>query len=147
MADKKVTQLTALTSPNDEDLLLMVDDPNGTPVSKSITVKTFLGALPSNTAITGDLTVTANGSFTGSNVNFTSNVVVTGTATITQAVVASDRLTIKTSRTPSDNNATTQLGTPVTDRPHDGTLFWDSNYLYVAVSNTVIKRVALSVFS
>jgi hypothetical protein len=147
MADKKVTQLTALTSPNDEDLLLLVDDPNGTPVSKSITVKTFLGALPSNTAITGDLTVTANGSFTGSNVNFTSNVVVTGTATITQAVVASDRLTIKTSRTPSDNNATTQLGTPVTDRPHDGTLFWDSNYLYVAVSNTVIKRVALSVFS
>ena len=147
MADKKVTQLTALTSPNDEDLLLMVDDPNGTPVSKSITVKTFLGALPSNTAITGDLTVTANGSFTGSNVNFTSNVVVTGTATITQAVVASDRLTIKTTKTPSDNNATTQLGTPVTDRPHDGTLFWDSNYLYVAVSNTVIKRVALSVFS
>ena len=147
MADKKVTQLTALTSPNDEDLLLMVDDPNGTPVSKSITVKTFLGALPSNTAITGDLTVTANGSFTGSNVNFTSNVVVTGTATITQAVVASDRLTIKTTKTPSDNNATTQLGTPVTDRPHDGTLFWDSNYLYVAVSNTVVKRVALSVFS
>ena len=147
MADKKVTQLTALTSPNDEDLLLIVDDPNGTPVSKSITVKTFLGALPSNTAITGDLTVTANGSFTGSNVNFTSNVVVTGTATITQAVVASDRLTIKTTKTPSDNNATTQLGTPVTDRPHDGTLFWDSNYLYVAVSNTVVKRVALSVFS
>tara|TARA_R110000823_G_scaffold200258_2_gene331257 strand:- start:317 stop:760 length:444 start_codon:yes stop_codon:yes gene_type:complete len=147
MADKKVTQLTALTSPNDEDLLLIVDDPNGTPVSKSITVKTFLGALPSNTAITGNLTVTANGSFTGSNVNFTSNVVVTGTATITQAVVASDRLTIKTTKTPSNNNATTQLGAPVTDRPHDGTLFWDSNYLYVAVSNTVVKRVALSVFS
>ena len=147
MADKKVTQLTALSSPNDEDLLLIVDDPNGTPVSKAITIKTFLGALPSNTSITGDLTVTANGSFTGSNVNFTSNVVVTGTATLTQAVVASDRLTIKTTKTPSDNNATTQLGTPVTDRPHDGTLFWDTNYLYVAISNTVIKRVALSVFS
>jgi len=147
MADKKVTQLTALTSPNDEDLLLIVDDPNGTPVSKSITVKTFLGALPSNTSITGNLTVSANGSYTGSNVNFTSNVVVTGTATITQAVVASDRLTIKTTRTPSNNNATTQLGSPTSDRPHDGTLFWDSNYLYVAVSNTIIKRVALSVFS
>ena len=39
MADKKVTQLTALTSPNDEDLLLLVDDPNGTPVNKKITVK------------------------------------------------------------------------------------------------------------
>lgn len=147
MADKKVTQLTALTSPNDEDLLLIVDDPNGTPVSKSITVKTFLGALPSNTSITGNLTVSANGSYTGSNVNFTSNVVVTGKATITQAVVASDRLTIKTSKSPSNNNATTQLGSPTTDRPHDGTLFWDSNYLYVAVSNTIIKRVALSVFS
>ena len=147
MADKKVTQLTALTSPNDEDLLLIVDDPNGTPVSKSITVKTFLGALPSNTSITGDLTVSANGSYTGSNVNFTSNVVVTGKATITQAVVASDRFTIKTSKTPSNNNATTALGSPTSDRPWDGTLFWSNNYLYVAISNTVIKRVALSVFS
>ena len=147
MADKKVTQLTALTSPNDEDLLLIVDDPNGTPVSKSITVKTFLGALPSNTSITGNLTVSANGSYTGSNVNFTSNVVVTGKATITQAVVASDRFTIKTSKTPSINNATTALGSPTSDRPWDGTLFWSNNYLYVAISNTVIKRVALSVFS
>ena len=42
MADKKVTQLTALASPNDEDLLLLVDDPNGTPVSKKIDVKTFV---------------------------------------------------------------------------------------------------------
>ena len=51
MADKKVTQLTALASPNDEDLLLLVDDPNGTPVSKKIDVKTFVGNIPSNTAI------------------------------------------------------------------------------------------------
>ena len=95
MADKKVSQLTALTSPNDEDLLLIVDDPNGTPVSKSITVKTLLGALPSNTSITGSLTVSANGSFTGSNVNFTSNVVVTGTTTMSQIVGATNRITIK----------------------------------------------------
>ena len=147
MADKKVSQLTALTSPNDEDLLLIVDDPNGTPVSKSITVKTLLGALPSNTSITGSLTVSANGSFTGSNVNFTSNVVVTDTTTMSQIVGATNRITIKTSKTPGTNNSTTEFGSPTTDRPHDGSIFWDSNYLYLCTSNTVIKRVALSVFS
>ena len=39
MADKKVTQLTALTAPANNDILLIVDDPSGTPVSKKITVE------------------------------------------------------------------------------------------------------------
>ena len=47
MADKKVSQLTALTSPNDEDLLLLVDDPNGTPVNKKMTIQRLLNNLPS----------------------------------------------------------------------------------------------------
>ena len=45
MADSKLTGLTALTEPADEDLLYTVDDPGGTPVSKKITwtsVKAFL---------------------------------------------------------------------------------------------------------
>lgn len=48
MADSKVTALTALTTPADEDLLYTVDDPAGTPVSKKITwtsIKTFLKGL------------------------------------------------------------------------------------------------------
>jgi hypothetical protein len=147
MADKKVTQLTALASPNDEDLLLLIDDPNGTPVSKKIDVKTFVGNIPSNTSITGTMTVSGNGTFSGSNTVFSSNVVVTGTMRPSSFIVNANKLTINTSITPSTNNATTELGAPTSDRPHDGTFFWDADYIYVAVSNTVIKRAALSTFT
>jgi hypothetical protein len=44
MADKKVTQLTALTAPTKDDLLLIIDDPLGSPVSKKITIDNLLGA-------------------------------------------------------------------------------------------------------
>lgn len=37
MADAKITQLTANTTPSEEDLLPMVDDPAGTPVTKKVT--------------------------------------------------------------------------------------------------------------
>ena len=147
MADKKVTQLTTLATPNDEDLLLLVDDPNGTPVSKKIDVKTFFGSIPSNTSITGTMTVSGNGTFSGSNTVFSSNVVVTGTMRPSSFIVNANRLTINTSITPSTNNATTELGAPTSDRPHDGTFFWDADYIYLAVSNTVIKRAALSTFT
>lgn len=38
MADQKISELTALTSATDDDLLAIVDDPAGTPVTKKITV-------------------------------------------------------------------------------------------------------------
>ena len=37
MADKKITQLDALTSVTSDDLFLVVDDPSGTPTSKKVT--------------------------------------------------------------------------------------------------------------
>lgn len=37
MPDKKITQLTALTSVTADDVLLIVDDPAGTPTSKKVT--------------------------------------------------------------------------------------------------------------
>jgi hypothetical protein len=37
MADKKVTALDALTTVAADDLLLIVDDPSGTPTSKKVT--------------------------------------------------------------------------------------------------------------
>ena len=146
MADKKISALTSLTTPNDEDLLVIIDDPNGTPISKKVTVKTLFGNIPSNTAITGNFSTTGNNTFTGSNTQFTSNVVVTGTLRPSTFIVNSNRLTINTSKTPSTNNSTTEFGAPLSDKKHDGSIFWDANYLYIAVSNTVIKRVSLEVF-
>jgi hypothetical protein len=37
MADKKVTALDAVTTVAADDLLLIVDDPSGTPTSKKVT--------------------------------------------------------------------------------------------------------------
>ena len=73
MADKKVSALTALSSSSSEDLLLIVDDPNGTPASKKITVKNFFGAVASNTVFSGEKNIvrSANTVFPAGNVTFT----------------------------------------------------------------------------
>ena len=70
MSDKKVTQLTTLTNPAAPDLLMIVDDPNGTPVSKKISLKTLFGAIPSNTSISGNLLPSSNNTYSiGSSTN------------------------------------------------------------------------------
>jgi len=140
MADQKVSGLSALAAPASADLLLIIDDPNGTPASKSITVKTLFGNVPSNTAIAGLLTASANATFSGSNTVFSSNANFTGA---TGPKISAGVVTLSSATTVSSNNATTVLS----GGGLQGSIFWDANYLYVATSNTVIKRVALSVFS
>ena len=50
MADKalKISELTALTSISGGDLLVIVDDPTGTPVTKKVTVANLLGNSAAN---------------------------------------------------------------------------------------------------
>lgn len=43
MADKKITELSELTALSQDDLFVVVDDPNGTPVTKRITAANVLG--------------------------------------------------------------------------------------------------------
>jgi len=117
MADQKVTELANLTAAASEDVFYVVDDPTGTPVSKKITAKSLFGAVPANTTFTQ--LATFNNKVTAAN------------GVVTLAVPT----------TVSSNNATSVLGAGM-----QGSIFWDSDYLYVAVSNTQIKRVALSLF-
>lgn len=138
MADKKVSQLTSLTTPAAEDLLLIIDDPSGTPVSKQITVKNLAGNLP-NTAISGTLTVSANTTLNGSNTVVSANVNLTSSR---GPQISARWIKIAPSTGSISNNATTELG-----GGQQGAILIDSDYMYVAVSNTVIKRVALSTFS
>jgi len=136
MPDQKVSELTLHTLPASEDLLLIVDDPNGTPASKRITLKTLFGSITSNTVINGNTT-----RVNGSNAQFTANLNSTGITTVNQLVIANNNLRITTAKTPASNNPVSEFGAG-----RQGTMFFDTNYLYVAVSNTVIKRVALSTF-
>ena len=126
MADKKVSQLTALTTTAAPDLLMIVDDPLGTPVSKKITIKNLFGAVPANTVFSANVTVSGN------RVQLASNVNVTKTLT-------ANTVKITFGSAPATNNATTE-GWSL------GQMRFTNNYIYIAVGPTTIKRVSLSVF-
>ena len=140
MADRKITELTALTSTNNADLLYVVDDPNGTPVSKKVTLKNLFNSVPANTTFSEKMTVSGNTTLNGSNTIISSNVNVTAAK---GPKINSGFVTLAAKTTVSSNNTTTVLGSGGLQ----GSIFWDEDYLYVATSNTVVKRVALSVFS
>ena len=89
---KKVTELSTLTAPAADDLLLIIDDVAGTPITKKVTVANLLG-------------------------NSSANVVIFNTTPANSAI------TVK-----------------------KGTVLFDTSYLYVAVSDNTLKRVALSSF-
>ena len=128
MADKKITQLTELTTTVAEDQLLVVDDPNGTPASKRITIKSIFGTIPANTKFTG-----AKNIINSANTWYTGNVSVTGTLLANTA-----KMTIGTA--PSSNNATTS-------GMIKGVLKFTNTHIYLAISNAMVMRVALSDFS
>ena len=140
MADKKVTDLTSLTTGASEDLFLVVDDPNGTPASKQITHKNLFGAVSSNVVVSKLTTLNANVTINCSNTTMSSNVNMTGTK---GPKITSGFVTLNAPTTVSSNNTTTVLSAGGLQ----GSIFWDTNFLYVATSNTQVKRVALSVFS
>ncbi len=135
MADQKVTQLTSLTTPASSDLLLIVDDPNGTPASKSMTLKNLFGAVPANTVLLRT-TFNANTTLNGSNTTITANLNSTGLTTINRLKVANDHVLISTSQTPGSNTATGSAGE----------LAWDTDYIYVCIADNIWKRTALSAF-
>ena len=102
MADKKVTQLTALTAPANTDLLLVIDDPAGSPVSKKITIEDLFGATTGLTVADVDITSTSGIALTGNAVTVSS----TGTRlTVTQGVIINGSGADSDTRIASDNNA------------------------------------------
>lgn len=64
MADKalKISELGAVTAPSGDDLLVIVDDPTGTPTTKKVTVANLLGNSSANVVIRN--VTPANGTIT-----------------------------------------------------------------------------------
>lgn len=95
---KKVSELTALANAAGEDLLLIIDDPSGTPESKKITVANFFGNVATNTLIRNTLTVNGAVLLAGNtsisktltvsnNVNITGNIGINGSISVANAAV------------------------------------------------------------
>lgn len=82
MADKKVTELTAITNLSGDDLLLIVNDPTGTPASRKITHKNFFANVVSDVTHKGKVTTRANTFHYGTNMTIEANVNITSTLTV-----------------------------------------------------------------
>ncbi len=175
MADKKVTQLTALTAPANTDLLLIIDDPAGSPVSKKITVEDLFGKTSGlsvttvNITSTGDTTLAAN-NFTidsTTNITLTRGTVINEDGADSDTRIESDNqanmffvdasadkigIMTNTPTSPLDINADSMrlrtANTPASSATpwQVGTIAWDANYIYICTSAGVIKRAALSTF-
>lgn len=73
MADKKITQLTALTAVDNSDVLAIVDDPAGSPVTKKVTADVLGEYMSTNTHVVN--AISANSSPTDSENNIIANAV------------------------------------------------------------------------
>jgi CxxC motif-containing protein (DUF1111 family) len=103
---KKISELAENVSPSADDLLVIVDTPSGTAVTKKVTVANLLS-------------------------NSSANVTISNTA-----VLSAKNIVVRRKETPSSSSTSDQ----------QGTIYFDDNYLYLAISNGAIKRVALSTF-
>ena len=107
MANKKITGLDALVTVAKEDLLIVIDDPSGTPVNKKVTSQGFFsniestatfanGTSASNTT-TGSLIVTGGVGIgeslhVGGNVSFSKDCTISGNLTFGDA--ATDKVVL-----------------------------------------------------
>ena len=112
MADKKVTQLTALTVPTKDDLLLVIDDPLGSPISKKITVDNFFGA--TSTVSVNAISISASGTSTLSANTFTINSV--NGLTVNTGITINSSGAASNTRIASDNQTNMLFVDAVSDK-------------------------------
>lgn len=87
MADKKVSELSAITNLSGDDLLLVVNDPSGTPTSNKVTLTNLFANVVPEVTFNGEVVNAANVTFSGTTVSVSSNTTFTGTTTFSGIVV------------------------------------------------------------
>jgi len=136
MADKKVTALSALAGVTSDDLFLIVNDPQGTPVSYKVSAKNMFKSVPANTAIKGLFTTTANTIVAGNQANVSANATFSSKVT-----VSGDKKFLITTKSTDPGSSNAQTSSVAA-----GTIFYSNTHLYIATDSNTIKRVALSTF-
>lgn len=147
MATKKITELSQANSVANNDLLVIVTNPASLSETKKVTVNTFFSnVVATKVTTTGPVTI-------GNTLNVTSNTVLSGNVYLTSPVLISGSMTVTTNATYSQTLTANQI--IINDRrtPANstiditaGTLFYDNTYLYIAVSQNLIKRIQLVSF-
>lgn len=127
MAIKKITELAAANSVANSDLLVTVTSPSGSAATKKITVQNFFGNISTTVVVNNTATVS---SLTTTSGTVQANLTINGT-------LISNNLIVTTTTTPANSTSTTIT---------IGSIFYDSNYLYIATANNVVKRALLSTF-
>lgn len=104
MADKKVSDLTALTQADGEDLLLIVSDPVGAPASRKISVSDFYGNVSvvtthtANVAFEDHVTFSNAPTFTNDTlfVSVSANAIVSNNLIVNGNLTSNGNMTVKT---------------------------------------------------
>ena len=144
MADKKLTLLPALTDPVGTDVMMIVDDVTGTPVSKKIEVEDLFGAQTQLSVAKVDIASTNSiglTSTTTTNITATGGVVVTGDINVVNSFISLASSATANGGAAATIDNTNSGGIPV------GTILWDNTKLYVVVASSgadAIKSVDLT---
>lgn len=94
MADKKVSELTAHTNLSGDDLLMVVNDPAGTPTSRKISITNFFANVVPATVHKGVTTLRANTTISGTRLTISANSTVSGSLTLSGALKSSTSGTV-----------------------------------------------------
>jgi len=132
MADKKVSALSAITNLSADDLIMVVNDPAGTPASKKVTVGNLFGNVVPATTHKSLVTFAANTNHTGTTATFSSNVTITSTLTVNShniVVETADRMQVANTTLlvndrvqVANNNTALALKSPIASPTFTGTL-------------------------
>ena len=90
MADKKVSELSAITNLSGDDLLLVVNDPSGTPTSNKVTVSNLFANVVPNVVHKGTVTARGNTTFSGTTMTVSANATFSGTTSFSGGFTFSD---------------------------------------------------------
>lgn len=101
MADAKITQLTADTTPLSTDITVMVSDPGGTPVTKKVTLANFLEVYNAMTETLTNKRITPRTDSVTSSATPTINTDTTDFFRITALAVAINTMSTNLSGTPT----------------------------------------------